>query len=87
MALDHNCAGDRELGWAIRRHQHEEDDDANSPVQRTTTNDDKRRPATRLKRRRARLDGVRGAPAGFGFGRGVDGIELRKIRENSKDYN
>nr|BAI39892.1 endoribonuclease E-like protein [Oryza sativa Indica Group] len=34
MALDHNSAGDRELGWSIQRHQHEEDDDANSQLQR-----------------------------------------------------
>nr|AAT58845.1 hypothetical protein [Oryza sativa Japonica Group] len=43
MALDHNSAGDRELGRAIREHQRGEDNDANSPVQRTTTNDGRRR--------------------------------------------
>jgi hypothetical protein len=76
MALDHNSAGDRELGWAIRRHQHEEDDDANSPVQRTTTNDDKRRPATRSDGGSARVYVGDGAPAVFGGCEGADEVLL-----------
>nr|CAE02525.2 OSJNBb0003A12.12 [Oryza sativa Japonica Group] len=76
MALDHNSAGDRELGWAIRRHQHEEDDDANSLVQRTTTNDDKRRPATRSQGGTVRLNVNGGAPAVFGGCKGTAGVLL-----------
>ncbi len=69
-------AGDGGLGRANRGHLRDEDDERNSLMLTATTIDDGKRPATRLRRRRARVDGVSGAPAGFGFDRGVDGVQL-----------
>ena len=58
------------------KHQRGEDDKTNSPVVTATRIDDGKRPATSFKRRRPRVDGVGGAPVGFGGNGGVDGVRL-----------
>ncbi len=73
---DITVTGDLGHGGENGGHQRDEHDAGNSLRGGTTTNDDGRRPVTRSNRRRARLDGVRGATAGFGFDPGVDGVQL-----------
>jgi hypothetical protein len=66
MALNHEVAGARGLGWVFRGHPCDEDGDVNSPVRKTTTDDDERRPATNSNGGSARVNVSDGAPAVFG---------------------
>jgi hypothetical protein len=76
MVLDHTTAGERRHNGANREHHRNEHDERNPPVVTATTIDDRKRPATSFQKRRLRVDGDDGFPAGCNANEGIDGLRL-----------